>query len=203
ITVNAHALSNTLSLHDALPISLGASMMALGPLVGHELVNGASYAVSGYVIALFMLSAAISQWLHRRTVLRLALLRGCTVIAAGTAICWAGLMLGSVAAIIVGLLILAVGHGSAFGGAGGLVQVLSPPRYRARTISLFYVAGYTGSLIPLLLGAMMDRTGAAHTATMALGTLVVGMVLIVIAGRQMVPTSTKHPSPIASTDPAA
>lgn len=167
---------------------LGASMMALGPLVSHELLDGVSYAISGYVVAMFMLSAAISQWLHRRTALRLALLRGCSIVILGTAICWAGLMLGSPLTIILGLLILAVGHGSAFGGAGGLVQVLSPPRHRARTISLFYVSGYTGSLTPLLLGAMMDRTGAAYTVTAALGGLALGMALIVFAGLRMAPT---------------
>lgn len=159
--------------------AFGSTLMALGPYFGHVLLGIDNYAVTGYVTALFTMSGTTSQWLHRRTPARRAYLRGTAIIALGTMLMIAAILLGMPTPAAASLILVSVGHGAAFGAAAGLVNQLAPPDQRSRLVSWFYVAGYVGNLVPMLLGAVTDRFGAM---TAAMGFLVTFGLAIVIMG---------------------
>lgn len=144
--------------------SLGSSIMALGPYVGHQLLNISDFAIGGYASALFTLSGTTSQWLHRRTVPRPAFVRGSILISVGMATLCAAFLFTSPLTAAASLLLISIGYGGAFGAAAVLVNQLSPAAQRPRLVSWFYVAGYVGNLVPMLLGALTDSYGAMATS---------------------------------------
>jgi len=144
--------------------AFGSTLMALGPYFGHVLLGIDNYAVTGYVTALFTLAGTTSQWLHRRTPARRAFLRGTTIITLGIVLMVTAMTFGMPALAAASLVLTSVGHGAAFGAAAGLVNQLAPPDQRSRLVSWFYVAGYVGNLVPMLLGAVTDRFGAMVAA---------------------------------------
>lgn len=166
---------------------LGASMMALGPLTASEVLGITDYALSGYAIAAFMLGSTASLWLHRRTPLRRGLIRGCLIVGSGMAACCLGVVMGSVGFVLAGMLLAAAGHGGAFGCAAGLVQVIAPPPLRPRMISLFYIAGYVGNLLPLLTGGIADHAGIDIAVAGYLLATALAMFGIALAGRRILP----------------
>lgn len=142
----------------------GAIMMALGPYFGEVLLGVTDYAVSGYATAVFTLFGMASQWLHRRQPLRGSFLRGCMLIAPGLACLCVAMLLSSPSLAALSLVVISTGHGAAFGAAAGIVNHLAPASQRSRLVSLFYVAGYVGNLLPMLLGRVTDHFGAAVAA---------------------------------------
>lgn len=144
---------------------LGASMMALGPLTAAEALGIGDYALSGYAIAIFMAASTASLWLHRRTPLRQGIIRGCLIVGTGMFACGVGVAVGSALLVLAGMLLAAAGYGGAYGCAASLVQVIAPDALRARMISLFYIAGYLGNLLPLLTGGIADSAGITTAAS--------------------------------------
>ena len=144
--------------------AFGATLMALGPYFGHILLGIDNYAVTGYVTALFTLAGTTSQWLHRRTPARQAFLRGTSIITLGTVLMGTAMAIELPVLAAASLVTISIGHGAAFGAAAGLVNQLAPPDQRSRLVSWFYVAGYIGNLMPMLLGAVTDRFGAPAAA---------------------------------------
>ena len=142
----------------------GATLMALGPYFGHVLLGIDNYAITGYATALFTVAGTTSQWLHRRTPARRAFLRGTAIVTLGVVLMVTAMALGAPELAAASLALTSIGHGAAFGAAAGLVNQLAPPDQRSRLVSLFYVAGYVGNLIPMLLWAVTDRFGAMAAA---------------------------------------
>lgn len=143
---------------------LGSILMALGPFFGDRLLGVSDYALTGYAVAIFTLAGTTSQWLHRRTHLRRGLVRGAIVVAVGLTLAAAGLLAGSVPWVAGAMLLTSLGQGGAFACGAALLQQVAPPAQRARMVSWFYMAGYVGNLLPLLLGAVTDRFGALSAA---------------------------------------
>ncbi len=167
--------------------SLGATIMALGPYFGEALLGISDYAISGYAAAIFTMFGTSSQWLHRRLPLRRAFLRGCTLVTLGVSLLCLAMVLASPATAAASLLLISIGYGAAFGSAAGLVNQLAPPEQRSRLVSLFYIAGYIGNLVPMLLGALTDSFGAKVAATGFLSCLALAIALIGLSARKQFP----------------
>jgi len=164
--------------------AFGATLMALGPFFGQVLLGIDNYAVTGYVTALFTLAGTASQWLHRRIPARQAFLRGTSIIVLGTVLMGTAMALELPALAAASLVITSVGHGAAFGAAAGLVNQLAPPDQRSRLVSWFYVAGYVGNLVPMLLGAVTDHFGATAAALGFITTYVLTIAGIGLSARR-------------------
>ncbi len=163
----------------------GSILMALGPFFGKTLLGIDDYALTGYAVALFTLTGTTSQWLHRRTHLRRGLVRGAVVVAVGLTLASAGLLAGSPLAVAIALLLTSIGQGGAFACAAALLQQVAPPSQRARLVSWFYMAGYVGNLLPLLLGATSDALGPLAAALGFLVICILAMSLIAVKAREL------------------
>ncbi|HIE3986370.1 TPA: MFS transporter [Serratia marcescens] len=137
--------------------ALAASILAIGPSVAETLLGLHARGVFGYVIAVYLLIAGISQILSRRLNARHSLLLGCLaqVLAAvvfAVAIQWHSLWLAA-----AGLVVAGYAYGAIFVGSATLVNLISPPASHARLLSLFYVIAYIANWVPILLGIVVDR----------------------------------------------
>lgn len=164
---------------------LGSILMALGPFFGDRLLGISDYAITGYAVAAFTLTGTTSQWLHRRAHLRRGLVRGAVVVAAGLTLAAGGLLAGSVTWVGLALLLTSAGQGGAFACGAALLQQVAPPTQRARMVSWFYMAGYVGNLLPLLLGALTDRFGPLGTVLGFLVVCIAAMIGIAVGARRL------------------
>ncbi|MBU4610394.1 MFS transporter [Achromobacter sp. GG226] len=164
---------------------LGSILMALGPFFGDRLLGVSDYALTGYAVALFTLTGTTSQWLHRRAHLRRGLVRGAIIVAVGLSLAFTGLLLGSVPWVAGALVLTSFGQGGAFACGAALLQQVAPPSQRVRMVSWFYMAGYVGNLLPLLLGAITDRFGAMSATLGFLVVCVAAMIGIATGARRV------------------
>ncbi len=172
--------------------SMGSTSMALGPFFGDTIFGNPDYATSGYVVSAYLVVTAISQWLHRRKVLRVAFTQGCVLAIAGLV----GLGLAAHAGwgwlAIACMLVTAVGHGASFGAAAGLLNQISPPQHRSRLVSWFYTAGYLASLVPLGVGALVDRISSLPALTIYVIVIASLFFVIGILVRRLRTTATQE-----------
>lgn len=167
--------------------SVGATLMALGPYFGDLIFGVESYAVSGYAVSLYMITAATSQWAHRRTSLPQALARGSWAIVLGGIGILMACLTTSLPLAVVGMFIAAIGNGAVFGAAAALINLVAPAVYRSRLVSLFFASGYIGSLLPMALGAITDHYGALVAATGYAACVSAAFILIALISQKLVP----------------
>lgn len=140
--------------------SMGSMMMALAAFFGDTIFGFSNYALSGLVVSGYLATTTLSQWLHRQLPQRPTFARGCFIAAASLLLLalaahWQLLWLAALAMLTTG-----IGNGAAFGAAAGLLNHIAPPHHGARLVSWFYTAGYSVSLIPLLIGILIDHSGS-------------------------------------------
>ncbi|CAI0709473.1 MFS transporter [Serratia entomophila] len=137
--------------------AVAASILAIGPSVAEKLLGMRSSGLYGYVIAVYLLIAGISQILSRRIKARRSLLFGCLAQALSVAVFAGAIQLGSPGLAAVGMVIAGYAYGAIFVGSATLVNLISPQASHARLISLFYVIAYVANWVPILLGAVIDH----------------------------------------------
>ncbi|MGL6020859.1 MAG: MFS transporter [Gibbsiella quercinecans] len=136
---------------------LAASMLVIGPSVAETLLGMHSRGVFGYVIAVYLVIAGISQLLSRRVNARYSLMLGCLAQALSVGVFAIALAFHSLGMAAVGMAIAGYAYGAVFVGSAMLVNLISPAASHARLVSLFYVIAYIANWVPILLGVVIDH----------------------------------------------
>ncbi|WP_337261758.1 MULTISPECIES: MFS transporter [unclassified Serratia (in: enterobacteria)] len=137
--------------------AVAASILAIGPSVAEKLLGMQSRGVYGYVIAVYLVIAGISQILSRRFKARYSLMFGCLAQALSVVVFAEAIQLYSLGLAAVGMVIAGYAYGAIFVGSATLVNLISPKASHARLISLFYVIAYVANWVPILLGVVIDH----------------------------------------------
>lgn len=137
--------------------AFAASILSIGPAVAEHLLEIHRQGVYGYVIAVYLVIAGISQILSRRISARTSLAAGClTQVISIMFFSWA-ISTHSLTGACAGLLVAGYSYGAIFVGSATLVNMISPASSHAKLISLFYVIAYIANWVPVLLGAVVDH----------------------------------------------
>lgn len=143
--------------------SVGSVFVALGPtMVISTLsqVSSGSHASAGLLVTAFQAMAGITQFFCRRIHAELAMKAGGTLLCGAWLGCLAALYLHQPAMFVVFSVLAGVGYGATFVGAMGIFTTLAPSAHRAALGSLFYLAGYLGSAIGIIvMGVAVDAFG--------------------------------------------
>ncbi|EFE95608.1 MFS transporter [Serratia odorifera] len=137
--------------------AVAASILAIGPSVAEKLLGMHSRGMYGYVIAVYLLIAGISQILSRRINARHSLMFGCLAQALSVVVFAEAIHIHSLALAGAGMVIAGYAYGAIFVGSATLVNLISPKSSHARLISLFYVIAYIANWVPILLGVVIDQ----------------------------------------------
>lgn len=137
--------------------AVAASILAIGPSVSEKLLGMHSRGVYGYVIAVYLVIAGISQILSRRINARHSLMFGCLAQALSVVVFAEAIQIHSLGLAAAGMVIAGYAYGAIFVGSATLVNLISPKASHARLISLFYVIAYIANWVPILLGGVIDH----------------------------------------------
>ncbi|KFD19119.1 MFS transporter [Tatumella ptyseos] len=137
--------------------AVAASIFSIGPAVSDLLLDVHSRGVFGYVIAIYLIIAGISQILSRRVGAEHSLILGCVSQIVSLFIFYLSIELKSVVIACIGIAIAGYAYGAIFVGSATLVNITSPKESHAKTLSLFYVIAYIANWVPVLSGIIIDH----------------------------------------------
>ncbi|MBS0908447.1 MFS transporter [Tatumella sp. JGM118] len=137
--------------------AVAASLFAIGPTVSELLLNVHSRGVFGYVIAIYLIIAGISQILSRRVEAKHSLISGCIFQIISLFIFYISIELNSIVIACIGMAIAGYAYGAIFVGSATLINIISPKESHAKLLSLFYVIAYVANWVPVLLGIIIDH----------------------------------------------
>lgn len=110
-----------------------------------------SHTVSGLAAFAVFFSAAVFQVVSSRWARTRQYLVGLLALAIGLAIVVAGVLLASLAGLLVGGIIVGAGVGITFKAALGTVVSIAPAQTRGEALAGLFLAGYLGMAVPVLL----------------------------------------------------
>ncbi|MGW0819355.1 MFS transporter [Streptomyces viridiviolaceus] len=108
---------------------------------------------------------------------------------AGVAVFETGLWAGSLPVFVVGTVLAGIGIGLAFRRGIGVTQRLADPRRRADLLASYFLAAYTGTIIPTLALGLLDQATNEKAASLLLA---VAVVVITVAAVRTAPR--QHPT---------
>jgi hypothetical protein len=112
----------------------------------------------------------------------LALVIGCSFLAAGVSVILAAVNLGLLWLFFVGTVIAGIGFGSSFLGALRLLLPLAHAHERAGLMSAFYVLSYLAFCVPALIAGLSIKHVGLIVTTNVYGSVVVLLALTALAG---------------------
>lgn len=161
--------------------AFAASILSIGPAVSEHLLGIHSQGIYGYVIAVYLVVAGISQILSRRIRARTSLAAGCLTQAISIVLFTLAIGHHSLVWACTGLLVAGYAYGAIFVGSATLVNMISPAASHAKLISFFYVIAYIANWVPVLLGAVVDHASLNLAVNLLFGVSAVVCLLLSIA----------------------
>ncbi|ERM15486.1 MFS transporter [Pantoea ananatis BRT175] len=161
--------------------AFAASILSIGPAVSEHLLGIHSQGIYGYVIAVYLVVAGISQILSRRIRARTSLAAGCPTQAISIVLFTWAIGHHSLVWACTGLIVAGYSYGAIFVGSATLVNMISPAASHAKLISLFYVIAYIANWVPVLLGAVVDHASLNLAVNLLFGVGAVVCLLLSIA----------------------
>lgn len=161
--------------------AFAASILSIGPAVSEHLLGIHSQGIYGYVIAVYLVVAGISQILSRRIRARTSLAAGCLTQAISIVLFTWAIGHHSLVWACTGLIVAGYSYGAIFVGSATLVNMISPAASHAKLISLFYVIAYIANWVPVLLGAVVDHASLNLAVNLLFGVGAVVCLLLSIA----------------------
>jgi MFS family permease len=173
--------------------SFAACVFVMGPNAAEQLLGVSDRGAFGYVIAIYLLFAGISQLVCQRLEAWQALVSGLLAQSLAFLTLMVGFDVHSLWLSIAGLLIGGYAYGAIFVGSARLINQLAPAHCHAKLVSYFYMTVYLFNAVPIPLGLMVDAFGISRAVTGSLITfLVIGILLFVVTIKNL---SSKHPLP--------
>jgi MFS family permease len=156
---------------------------SLVPAFLREELHVHNFAGLGAEVALLFFTAAAAQltapqrWLDSRRPTP-------TLLVAGVVVFEAGLWSESVTVFIAGTVVAGIGVGLAFRRGIGVTQRLADPQRRANLLASYFLAAYSGTIVPTLALGLLDQALNEKVATLLLA---VAVVLTTVAAARTAP----------------
>jgi len=145
--------------------SLCGFYLSLGPSLAKQVIGSPNLVWGGLVIFLLTGAAAVAATAGARIPAGRAMLAGCLILFAGTAITFGAITAGTADAFLAGTAVAGVGFGLAFLGAFRMVTALAPPAERAGLVAAIFIVNFLAFSIPALIaGWAVTRYGLHQTA---------------------------------------
>jgi MFS family permease len=154
---------------------------ALAPTFLGSVLHENSHAVQGGVVFLLLAVGALSQLALARFNSRRVVMAGLGVFLAALALIVAALSDADMALFLAGTVVGGVAVGSVFLGSLATANRLAPPERRSHAISAFFVACYTGLIIPVVGVGVATEFISDFAAVLALSILLAGLSLFSFA----------------------
>lgn len=166
---------------------------AMSPLFLADLVPWHGPIVAGLAIALILFASATVQVLCARMPTHRCGAAGFLALAASNAVLIANLANRSAALFALGVALTAVGHGMCMVSGITMVGRIARPDQRSGLLSSYLVAGYVGSMVPMLgMGWIADRWGMDTAVTLFCASVCVAGSLV---GLLFLRHPRMHPTP--------
>ena len=145
--------------------ALSGFFLSLGPSLVLHIVGSSNLVWGGLVIFLLTGVAGVATVAAARVPARAALLAGCVLLFAGTAITFASIVTASGAGLLAGTAVAGVGFGLGFLGAVRVVSALAPPGQRAALVAALWIVNFLAFSVPALIaGWAVTRYGLHRTS---------------------------------------
>ena len=162
--------------------ALGGFFLSLAPSLLAAATGSTSVLNGGLAVAALTISGAISIMNLRLKAPRLALLVGCSFLAAGVSVVLVAVDLGWLWLFFTGTVVAGIGFGASFLGALRLLLPLAHAHERAGLMSAFLALSYLAFCIPALLAGLAVKTEGLIVTTNVYGAVVVGLALLALGG---------------------
>jgi MFS family permease len=140
-----------------------------------------SHAVQGAIVFALLAVGAVTQVTLSRFPSRQVVLAGLAIFLAGLGLILAALDEATMALFLAGTVVSGVAVGAVFLGSLATANRLAPPERRGQTISAFFVACYTGLIIPVVGVGILSEFVATFTAVLAFSLLLAVLSLVSLA----------------------
>jgi MFS family permease len=154
---------------------------ALAPTFLGSVLHENSHAVQGGVVFLLLAVGAVTQVVLARFNSRRVVLAGLGLFLAALALIVAALSQASMALLLTGTVVGGVAVGAVFLGSLATANRLAPPGQRGQVISAYFVACYTGLIIPVVAVGVATEFISDFAAVLALSILLAGLCLFSLA----------------------
>jgi MFS family permease len=154
---------------------------ALAPTFLGSVLHQNSHAVQGGVVLLLLAVGAVTQVVLFRFNSRRVVMAGLGVFLAALALIVAALGEASMALFLAGTVVGGVAVGAVFLGSLATANRLAPPGQRGQVLSAFFVAAYTGLIIPVVGVGVATEFISDYTAVLALSVVLAVLCLLSLA----------------------
>ncbi|MCB8876162.1 MFS transporter [Acidisoma silvae] len=164
---------------------VGGCFLALGAIFARQLAGIHDPAIAALTVAVFQVVAGCVQLGGRNQPPRRLLMAGAVFMMTGLVLATLAAAIDSAVLFCIGALFTGMGYGGGFSASAAIGNRSAPARARAAIVSLTYIAGYLGNLIPvILLGVIADLFGLfAAITVLAAGAVLLGGSLILAVRR--------------------
>jgi MFS family permease len=161
--------------------SLLGLFAALAPTFLGNVLHENSHAVQGGVVFLLLAVGTVTQLLLSRFNSRRVVMAGLALFLAALALIVAALSQAGMALFLAGTVVGGVAVGAVFLGSLATANRLAPPGQRGQVISAYFVACYTGLIIPVVGVGVASEFIGDFAAVLALSILLAGLCLFSLA----------------------
>jgi MFS family permease len=150
---------------------------ALAPTFLSNVLHENSHAVQGGVVFLLLAVGTLTQLVLARFNSRQVMMAGLGLLLAGLALIVAALSQADMALFLAGTVVDGVALGAVFLGSLATANRLAPPGRRSQALSAFFVACYTGLIIPVVAVGVATEFISDFAAVLALSILLAALSL--------------------------
>ena len=161
--------------------SLLGLFAALAPTFLGSVLHESSHAVQGGVVFLLLAVGTVTQLVLARFASRRVVMAGLGLFLAALALIVAALSQAGMALFLAGTVVGGVAVGAVFLGSLATANRLAPPGQRGQVISAYFVACYTGLIIPVVGVGVASEFIGDFPAVLALSILLAGLCLFSLA----------------------
>ncbi len=161
--------------------SLLGLFASLAPTFLGGVLHESSHAVQGGVVFLLLAVGTVTQLVLARFASRRVVMAGLGLFLAALALIVAALSQGDMALFLAGTVVGGVAVGAVFLGSLATANRLAPPGQRGQVISTYFVACYTGLIIPVVGVGVASEFIGDFPAVLALSILLAGLCLFSLA----------------------
>lgn len=154
---------------------------ALSTTFLRSILHETSLALAGGVGFLLFGAAVVPQLLPHGLTSRRAWFAGLVLLLPGLALIELGLALSSLALFLAGTGISGIGTGLAFMGSLAAINQVAPPDRKAEMMSAFFVAAYSGLIIPVIGVGLLAQDTSLLVATVCLAAVIAILLLLTLA----------------------
>jgi len=140
-----------------------------------------SLTISGVVVALGLIAAAVNQILLKQLSIKKLIIIGYTLLALGLLILVITLYTQSLVLLLIAAILIGGGNGPAYAGSLALVNEVAPTETKGNIVSTFFMITYLGVSLPVIgLGFLSQLIGVAGSVTGY--AVLMGVLILLISG---------------------